>query len=58
MTIDGLSSKNFFLRVLLSMGITAAIGITAFFSIRGLSGAYHEPVPPQVQIGLKAKPNG
>jgi hypothetical protein len=40
MTIDGVSAKSFFLRVLLSIGITTAVGIVGFFSIRWLSGAY------------------
>ena len=30
MTIDGVSAKSFFLRVLLSIGITAAVGFAGF----------------------------
>jgi hypothetical protein len=40
MTIDGVSAQSFFLRILLSIGITAAVGVVAFFCIRWLSGAF------------------
>ena len=40
MTIDGVSAKSFFLRVLLSIGITAAVGLIGFFCIRLLFVAY------------------
>jgi hypothetical protein len=41
MTIDGVSAKSFFVRLLLSIGITAAVGLVGFFCIRWLSGTYH-----------------
>jgi hypothetical protein len=55
MMIDGITAKNFFLRVLFSVGITAAIGGSSYFCIRWLSGADHGAVPPLVETGLKAK---
>jgi hypothetical protein len=41
MRIDGVSAKSFLLRVLFSIGVTAAIGVAGYFSIRWLSGASH-----------------
>lgn len=37
---DGLSRRQFALRVLFSIGVTAAVGLAAFFSLRFLS-AFH-----------------
>jgi hypothetical protein len=54
MRIDGASAKSGLLRVLFSIGDTAAIG-SGLFLHSWLSGAYQQTVPPQVEIGLKAK---
>jgi hypothetical protein len=55
MIIDGITAKSFFLRLVFSVGVTAAIGATTFFCIRWLSGAYRDAIPPQVETGLRAK---
>jgi hypothetical protein len=39
-TIDGFSTKSFFLRVLPSVSITAGIAVVTYFCIRWLSSAF------------------
>jgi hypothetical protein len=55
MTIDGITAKDFFLRLPFSVGVTTAIGVTALFCIGWLSGACQEAIPPKVETRLKAK---